>query len=247
MTKPTKIGTGIAVSALGCLALAITTHGLARAWWAWTTVACVLAAAAYLTNRPAWLGKHDGHWSARAIVMLPYLTAFRMACWLMRWWRGGDAPTRVAPGLWVGGRVAAPLPPDVTHVVDLVAEYLESPHARTLPGYRSLPTLDGGVPPDVARCIGLVRELAGVDGDVLVHCDSGRGRAPTFAAALLVARGLAADVDTAIALIQRARPVARPTRSDRAFLAGALPALRDIARTTHCDDAHRHAVAHDEH
>jgi protein-tyrosine phosphatase len=247
VTKPTKIGTGIAGSAVVCAALAAGTHGVARAAWAWTTVACVIAAAAYLTNRPAWLGKCHGRWSARSILMLPYLAAFRVACGLMRWWRGGDAPTLIAPGLWVGGRITAPLPPDVTHVVDLVAEYLEPRHGRALSGYRSLPTLDGGVPSDIEQFTNLVRELAGVDGAVLVHCDSGRGRAPTFAAALLVARGLADDVDAAIALVQCARPVARPTRSDRAFLADTQPALRAISRTTHRADARRPAVAQIDH
>ncbi len=232
MTKPTRIGAGIAASAVVCAALAAGTHGVARVWWAWTTVSCVIAAAAYLTNRPGWLGKRDGRHAAHAIVMLPYLAAFRIACTLMRWWRGGDAPTLVAPGLWVGGRIATPLPPGVTHVVDLVAEYPEPRHVRALPGYRSLPTLDGGVPSDGARFTALVHELARVDGGVLVHCDSGRGRAPTFAAALLVARGLAGDVDAAIARVQQARPVARPTRSDRAFLGAVLPVLQAIARAS---------------
>jgi protein-tyrosine phosphatase len=231
VTKPTAIGVGVAVSAAGCLALAVVTSGVARVWWTWTTVACVVAATAYLRNAPAWLGKRDGRWSWRALVVLPYLVAFRIACTLMRWWRGSDEPTRVAPGLWVGGRIAGPLPAGVTHVVDLVAEYPEHGRITTMTGYRSLPTLDGGYPPSMADALALVEELATFDGDVLVHCDSGRGRAPTFAAALLIARGLADDVDGAIALLRRTRPVTRPTRSDRAFLADALPDLVVIART----------------
>lgn len=225
MTKPTAIGIGVAVSAAGCGVLALATGGAVRAWWTWTAVACLVAATAYFRNAPHWLGKHEGRWSWHALLVLPYLVAFRIACNLMRWRRGGDEPTRVAPGLWVGGRIAGPYPSGVTYVVDLVAEYPEPTIVRALPGYRSLPTLDGGVPPSLSVALALIDELALVDGDVLVHCDSGRGRAPTFAAALLIARGHAHDVDSAIDLLRRARPVARPTRSDRAFLAAALPDL----------------------
>jgi protein-tyrosine phosphatase len=230
VTKPTAIGVGVGVSAAGCLALAVVSSGVARAWWTWTTVACVVAATAYLRNAPGWLGKRDGRWSWRALVVLPYLVAFRIACNLMRWWRGGDEPTRVAPGVWVGGRIAGPLPAGVTQVVDLVAEYPEQARIRALRGYRSMPTLDGGFPPSLADALALVDQLTAADGDVLVHCDSGRGRAPTFAAALLIARGHVDDVDAAIDLLRRARAVARPTSSDRTFLANALPGLIDIVR-----------------
>jgi hypothetical protein len=232
VTKPTAVGSGVAVAAAACLALAATTSGLPRLWWTWTTIACVIAATAYLRNRPAWLGKRDGRWSWRTLPVLPYLVAFRIACLLMRWWRGGDAPTEVAPGLWVGGRIAGPLPPGVGHVVDLVAEYPEAHGIRTRPGYRGLPTLDGGFPPRLDEFLVLVDELATARGGVLVHCDSGRGRAPTLAAAVLIARGEAHDVDGAIDRVRRARPVAHPTRSDRMFLATALPGLRAIARPT---------------
>lgn len=241
MTKPTAVGTGVAVSAAVCLALAATTDGAARLAWTWTAIACVVAAVAYLRNRPAWLGKVGGRWTSRALVVLPYLVAFRIACNLMRWWRGGDEPTRVAPGLWVGGRIAGPLPAGVTHVVDCVAEYPEPRRVRALAGYRSLPTLDGGFPPSLDEAVALVAELTTASGDVLVHCDSGRGRAPTLAAAVLIARGDAVDADAAFESIRRARPVARPTRSDRAFLAAALPRLVALARRR-AHDGDRHAV-----
>ncbi|MGH7894407.1 MAG: protein-tyrosine phosphatase family protein, partial [Candidatus Binatia bacterium] len=141
---------------------------------------------------------------------------------------------------WVGGRLPAKaLPPAVTIVVDLVAEYSAPRAIRGLPGYRALPVLDGGVPPDAGEVLALVRELVHVGGDVLVHCDSGRGRAPTMAAALLIARGAVDDVDGAVAYIAARRPVAAPTRSDLAFLEAMLPALRDVARSD-APRLHRH-------
>lgn len=227
MTKPAKIALGVAVAGAGCAVLAAATRGPLRLWWTWTAAACAIASAAYVCNRPAWLGKRAGRWSLRALVVLPYLVAFRIACALMRWWRPADRPTRVAPGLWVGGRAhPATLPPRVTHVVDLVAEYPAAPAVRRLAGYRSLPVLDGGFPPDPHAFVTLVRELVADGAEVFVHCDSGRGRAPTMAAALLVARGLAPDVEVAVAWVRVERAVARLTRTDLVFLATVEPWLR---------------------
>jgi hypothetical protein len=177
-------------------------------------------------------------------VILPYLVALWIACALMRWWRGPDAPSLVAPGLWVGGRLdAAQFPAGVTHVADLVAEYPAPRWARAMPGYRSLPILDGGQPPSAPEFLDLVRELREAPGGVLVHCDSGRGRAPTLGAALLIARGLAPDVPHAVALLRTHRPVSSPTRSDVAFLEANLPALRAMARPSAVASARRHQLS----
>jgi protein-tyrosine phosphatase len=231
VTKPAKIGLGIGVAAVVCAGLAVVTSGLARGLFAWTSASCVVGSLAYAVNRPHWLGKRDGALGPRAFLILPYIVAFGIAVRLMRWWRGADRPTRVAPGVWVGGRtLAGSLPPGVTTIVDLVAEYPADRAVRGMPGYRNLLVLDGGVPPDADAFVTLVREVAAVRGDVLVHCDSGRGRAPTFAAALLVVRGLAPDVASALAMMRAARAVVSPTRVDRAFLAAVEPRLRATVR-----------------
>jgi len=231
VTKPRKIAAGIGAAALVCAVLALGTSGAPRALAAWTAVACTIACLAYLLNRPHWLGKRAGVVSPRALPVWPYLVAFRVACLAMARWRGPDEPTRVAPGLWVGGRsTMANLPPEVTVVVDLVAEYAADREIRALPGYRSLPVLDGGVPGDVEAFAELVGEVAmAAAREVLVHCDSGRGRAPTFAAAVLIVRGQAADPAEAVAMLRARRPVVAPTRSDLLFLAAAMPRLRALA------------------
>jgi len=242
VTKPQKIAVGIGVAAVCCALLAVVTSGVVRLAWAWTTLACAVAAAAYVANRPAWLGKRDGQQTARALVVGPYVAAFRIACAIMRRWRGGDAPTLVAPGVWVAGRVGADtLPPDIGYVVDLVAEYPARRAVRELSGYRALPVLDGAAPADRNAVVALLRELADAPGDVLVHCDSGRGRAPTFAAALLVVRDLAPDVDAALRAIRERRPVSAPTRVDRAFLASLAPALNAIRHRRARADLESHA------
>ena len=230
------IALGIAVAGAGCGALAVESHGLARAAWAWTAGSCAIASAAYLLNRPAWLGKRAGRLVPRALVLLPYLVAFRIACALIRRARPPDAPTEVVPGLWVAGRVdARSFPAGVRHVVDLVAEYDAPAWERALPGYRALPVLDGGQPPSTGAFLDVVRDLRDVGDGVLVHCDSGRGRAPTMAAAILVARGVAPDVAAALALIRERRPVSAPTRVDVAFLGTVAPALRALQKQGEAD------------
>ena len=227
VTKPAKIGVGIAVAAVACAGLAVATSGAARLFWAWTAFSCVVASSAYSLNRPHWLGKRNGAMGPRALLILPYIVAFGIAVRLMRWWRGPDRPTQVAPGVWVGGRtLAGSVPPGVTTIVDLVAEYPADRIVRGMDGYRNLLVLDGGVPPDPEAFLALAYEVAAAPGDVLVHCDSGRGRAPTFAAALLVLRGLAPDVVSALVMMRAARAVVAPTRVDRAFLSAVEPRLR---------------------
>ena len=232
VTKPMMIALGIGVAGACCGVAAIASTGASRLAWAWTSGSCAVATAAYVANRPGWLGKHGGKLRPRAFLILPYLVAFRIACELIRWWRGPDAPTLVAPGLWVGGQLEArTFPAGVTHVVDLVAEYPAAAWVRALPGYRNLPILDGAEPPSPQAFLDLVRELRDVTGGVLVHCDSGRGRAPTMAAAILIARGLAPHVASALALVRERRPVSSPTRVDVGFLERVLPRLCALQRS----------------
>ena len=126
----------------------------------------------------------------------------------------------------------------MTCIVDLVAEFPAPRRTRLLPGYRCFPVLDGGVPPDATRFLGLIEELRDHREGILIHCDAGRGRAPTTAAALLIARGLAHEANDAFEMIRARRPIAAPTRSDRVFLTQLTPALR--AQATLVSSDHRH-------
>jgi protein-tyrosine phosphatase len=231
MTKPVKLAAGIGLAGSVCAALAVALpvgppwRGLA----AWTALSCGMAAAAYTWNRPGVFGKRDGRlvwW--RTLPTLPYLVAFWIGCACIRAWRGLSPYDRVAPGLYVGGRVEADaLPRDVALVVDLTCEYAEPASLRRHPGYRSLPVLDGHVPPDEDALLALLAEMdAAAPAGVYVHCESGVGRAPTAAALLLMRRGVADDPDSAIELVRKGRPRANPTLSDRRFMARVAPRLR---------------------
>ena len=230
VAKPTKIAVGIAVAGTACAVLAALGRGPIRVVWLWTAVACGVGSLAYVRNRPGWLGKRRGRFTTRTLVMLPYVVAFRVACELMRWWRGPDRPTAIAPGLWIGGRATArSVPPGVRVIVDLVAEYPAPRALRLRPGYRGFTVIDGGQPPTPAAFVALVADLVAGGEEILVHCDSGRGRAPTLAVAILIARGLAPDVGAAVAMLRARRPVVALTRSDLAFLDRVVPAVRRLA------------------
>ncbi len=221
MTKPAKLAIGIGGAGLAVAAAGLLLAGSPYAWicW-WTALACLLVAAAYARNRPGLFGKREGRVSsARVLPVLPYLVALRLACWVMRVQRRTPVVSEIEPGLWVGGRVgAADIPEGVEIVVDLICEFSAPAAVRERPGYRSFPVLDGHAPTDEDAFLELLDELAASTGGVLVHCESGRGRAPTAAALLLVHRGRAAHPSEAIEIVRRGRPWASPTASDWRFM-----------------------------
>src|SRR5262249_59987366 len=90
VTKPRMIALGIAVAGAFCAGKAIASGGAARVAWAWAAASCAVATVVYLANRPGWLGKRDGRFTPRALLILPYLVAFRIAIELIRWAGGPD-------------------------------------------------------------------------------------------------------------------------------------------------------------
>ena len=209
---------------------ALAVPGLPGWLLAWTSLSCTISAAAYVVNRPEVYGKRDGHlvwW--RALPTGIFVGAFLTACTLMRWWRRRPIKSRITSHLWVAGRIEASELPEVDFVVDLVSEFPETRAVRERKGYRFLPVLDGGIPSDDEAVLALLDEVAPPDAAVLVHCDSGMGRAPTFGALLLLRRGDAATVAEAIAMIERERPFIHLGAADRAFLARLEPLVRPPA------------------
>lgn len=220
MTKPGILSFSIGGAGLVCAALA----PLARtrqAWLlAWTALSCFLVAWAYAANRPELFGKAEGRMDPlRQLVLLPYLVAFRIGCWVIAQVRRLPPVDLVAPGLYIGGRVdASAIPADVDLVIDLTAELPAPAEVRQRPGYRCFPVLDGHHPRDLDAFLDLVVEAAAAERPVLIHCESGVGRAPTAAALLLVARGLVSDPTSAVELMAKRRSRIHPTRSDWEFM-----------------------------
>jgi protein-tyrosine phosphatase len=220
MTKPRLLALSIGASGVVCALLAWRLTGPARALLAWTALACALAAAAYVWNRPEVLAKRDGRlrWG-RALPLLPYLLAYQVGCRVRGWRRRSAAWNEVAPGLYVGARVEAwQLPAGVDLVVDLTSEW-SAPHSLLgLAGYRSLPVLDGSHPRDPDLVLELLAEIVTSGSSVYVHCESGKGRAPTLAALVLVARGSVDGPTAAIEQVAKQRPATRLTVTDVAFV-----------------------------
>ncbi len=221
MTKPQSLSLGIGAAAALCALLGVALGGLAGLALGYTAAGCALVALAYARNWPGVFGKRGGRVPlARALALLPFLSAYRLACFGMRQARRWPACSQVAPGLYVGGRPrAVDLPDEVEFVLDLCAEFSEARAIRSRRGYRSLAILDGHTPPDESLFLALLRELCAGPGALLIHCESGRGRAPTAAAAALLVSGAAPDVATAVEWVRKGRPQSHPTRSDLAFLA----------------------------
>jgi hypothetical protein len=220
MTKPARIALGIAVAGAVCAALGALASGFPRALAWWTAAACLAVAFAYATNRPGIFGKRNGRLAPlRVLLLLPYVVAFRIACEIVRRLRIAPSWEEVAPGLYVGGRVdPGDLPAGLELIVDLTCEIGEPARVCAHPGYRCLPVLDGAAPPDDEAFLDLLDELRAAKGGVFIHCESGRGRAPTAAALALIARGVASDPPSALELVRKGRPSAAPTRVDLEFI-----------------------------
>jgi protein-tyrosine phosphatase len=83
--------------------------------------------------------------------------------------------------------------------------------------YLCVPTLDALTPSDsIARQA--IDRIARSDGPVYIHCAQGHGRSAAFAAAVLIRRGLARDVEEAERLLVTKRPGVRLNRRQREFV-----------------------------
>jgi hypothetical protein len=71
----------------------------------------------------------------------------------------------------------------------------------------------------------LLRRAHEEAGTIYIHCAQGRGRSAALAAALLIARGMAANVDEAEAALSRARPSVRLNSAQRAWVARVIRAF----------------------
>lgn len=189
------------------------------AHWAllWPAANCGAVAAAYFGPGGRVFGKRADGSRAGAVVawMLPFLTVQYLTWRLQVLLSPEDAFNEAAPGLHVGRR---PLPGEhpagLELVVDVTAEFPKPSYHPEGVAYAALPTLDAFVPEPEAYAA-LVRKAAAAK-SVLVHCANGHGRSAAFAAALLVRRGLAKDVDEAMGLVRRARPACRLNPAQRA-------------------------------
>ena len=117
----------------------------------------------------------------------------------------------VTPQLWVGPQYrrwgkSVLERRGVTAGVNLRIEFDDAEHGLALADYCHLPTVDDDAltADHFERGVAFIREQVMRGGTVYIHCKAGVGRAPTMAAAYLIAEGMSAD--EAIALIKTVRP-----------------------------------------
>ncbi|MFO7634546.1 MAG: dual specificity protein phosphatase [Caldilinea sp.] len=119
--------------------------------------------------------------------------------------------SRVTPQLYVGPQFNARgkrhlEQAGITAVVNLRTEFDDAAHGLAFPQYCYLPTVDDDSPSikHFQKGVDFIHAVVEEGGKVYIHCKAGVGRAPTMAAAYLIARGY--SLDDALALIERTRP-----------------------------------------
>lgn len=194
---------------LGCGWLALACYWSGICWLLlWPAASYLTISAAYALLGAGVFGKHpDGTLSSAAFVlMLPYTVGSWLIWAVTRLISAEPACSQVAPGLWIGRRpVARELPPQTGLVVDLTCELWEPRDIRRRREYLCVPTLDQCLPLDHVLA-NLIRRIARDRGTVLIHCAQGHNRSAAIAAAVMVVRGLATDMEEAIRQIVAVRP-----------------------------------------
>jgi len=193
-----------ALGAALCAALAFTLQGF-WLWLLWPGTALLLVALNYaLIGAGGFQKRADGSLSCAVRWLLaPYLAA----AWINSrgWTRRHPQADEVCDGVFLGRLPARGEAAGFASLVDLCGEL----PARPAPGqhYRSLPSLDL-VPPEPALCRDAANAIEHLrsHGPLLVCCALGYSRSACAVAAWLLLSGRCADVESAEALLRRARP-----------------------------------------
>lgn len=119
--------------------------------------------------------------------------------------------SRVTPQLYVGPQhrrlgMRLLLREGIRAAVSLRDEFDDAAHGLALPDYLHLPTVDDTAPSiaHLDQGVAFIRQIISAGGKVYIHCGAGVGRAPSLAAAYLMAEGR--SLEESLALIRAVRP-----------------------------------------
>jgi diacylglycerol kinase (ATP) len=173
------------------------------------------------------------------LVLLPQLALGSVVLFVGRWFDREGLLNPLADGIFVG---QLPFPSErskieaagIGAVLNLCWKY---PPASKLNRASDLisahvPILDACPPTDrqFREAVETVERWRSEGRCVLIHCAQGHGRTATVSAAVMVRLGLAVDVAQALAMVQAARPLAKPSSEQKAALirfCGIHPLLQD--------------------
>ena len=224
-----QLAMGVAFLCLAVLFAALTGRYGGLTWLLlWPALSLVAVGLGYVWLGPRVLGKQaDGTLSWKtALLFMPYFGAAELAWYIVRVLGDEDPWHEISPGLYLGRRVQHwELPARVGLVLDLTAEFVEPPVLREGRRYVSVPALDASVP-TVESLVEAVQTIASYHGNVYVHCAAGHGRSAMAMAVLLVARGVARDIDHAVVLMRAKRPRVRLRTTQRKVACATVAALR---------------------
>ncbi len=215
-----------------CLAIAFgaLTGFVGGATWilVWPAFSLVVVGLGYVWLGPSVLGKQpDGTlaWYT-ALLLMPYFGAAEFAWYLVRV-LGDEQPWHeVSRGLFLGRRVQHwEVPARIGLVLDMTAEFVEPEELRTGRKYVCVPTFDASAPkPRVLA--DAIAQIAGYEGNIYVHCAAGHGRSAMAMAVLMVARGVANDLEHAVELMRGARTRVKLRTTQRRVAQQAIDILR---------------------
>jgi len=170
--------------------------------------------------------RHGGYAIWAWILHGPYMV-ITLGIWhLLRITVPENAADEVAPGIWVGRRpFESEIAPGVKWVVDLTAEFWVARRVKAGREYVCYPTLDAHVTNE-ATFAEAVQHVAALEGTLYVHCAQGHGRSAALVAAVMIARGLAADVEEAERRMIEARPGVGLKAVQKALVKKVTPMLR---------------------
>lgn len=193
----------------------------------WPTFSLVIVAYGYVVVGPAVLGKQaDGtlYWP-HALLLMPYFSAAECAWYMVRVLGHEDPWHEVSRGLYLGRRAQHwELPARVGLVLDMTAEFVEPIEVRTGRVYVCVPALDASVP-SVEALVSAIERVASFEGNIYVHCAAGHGRSAMAMGVLMVARGVARDLDHAVELMRQVRPRVKLRTTQRKIALLALARL----------------------
>ncbi len=215
-----------------CLAIAFgaLTGVVGGAAWIliWPAFSLVVVGLGYVWLGPSVLGKQpDGTlaWYT-ALLLMPYFGAAEFAWYLVRVLGGEEPWHEVSRGLFLGRRVQHwEVPARIGLVLDMTAEFVEPEELRTGRKYVCVPTFDASAPRAEVLAEAIL-EIAPYEGNIYVHCAAGHGRSAMAMAVLMVARGVASDIDHAVEVMRAARSSVKLRTTQRRVAQQAIDILR---------------------